>query len=90
MPVLTRLPLTRINGVLPLSVFTEDVDGLTSSAQHYNSTSRGNSRGWLGELLLKANPSEKDYFAVQGYTKSAIKAVFRVANLKISHPETVI
>ncbi len=43
--------------------------------QHYNSTSRGNSRGWLGELLLKANPSEKDYFAVQGYTKSTLSKV---------------
>ena len=43
--------------------------------QHYNSTSRGNSRGWLGELLFKANPSEKDYFAVQGYTKSTLSKV---------------
>lgn len=51
-----------------MSVLRESTD----YTQQYNATRRGNDRGWLGELLFKANPSANDYFAIQGYTKSSL------------------
>ncbi len=44
----------------------------TDYTRHYNSNLRGNDRGWLGELLFKANPSANDYFAVQCFMNSSL------------------
>ena len=39
----------------------------TTFEQWYKQNGRNDSREWLGELLLKYQPNEKDYFAAQAY-----------------------